>query len=468
MNEDKNKILGEGNVSTSILKLAIPTIIGLLITAIYNFVDTIFVSWAGTDALSAATVGFPIIMLLGGLGSIYGLGGSTYVSRLLGQGDVKRASRAVSTSIITSIITAVGVTLLGLLLLNPLVRLFGATNDSVLLLSRQYVGILIMGSVFTMINITMNNLLRAEGSATFSMVGLSVGAILNIILDPLFIFVFNLGVAGAAIATVLSQIVSTAILISFYIRKKSSLKLSFKYFSPDKVMYAEIYKIGIVSFLVQMLTSVAMGLLNNQAALYGNSEALAAMGIVSRVFMMGFYIMFGYSQGFLPIAGYSYGAKNYDRLLDAIKAASLWITGFCLFLTIIFQFFTEPIVLLFKASESVTKIAVTGLHYYAIFLPVLGIFMVATALYQALGHAGKAAIVSISRQGLFLIPLLFILPQYLGLTGVLIAQPVADGLSIMIALVLFYFSIKEIKNEKLNNIHLEDDILDAESAVHEQ
>lgn len=465
MNEDKRKILGEGNVSISILKLAIPTIIGLLITAIYNFVDTIFVSWAGTDSLSAATVGFPIIMLLGGLGSIYGLGGSTYVSRLLGQGDTKRAGQAVSTSIISSVITAIGVTFLGLLLINPLVRLFGATTESILLLSRQYVGILIMGSVFTMINITMNNLLRSEGNATLSMVGLIVGAVLNIILDPIFIFVFDLGVAGAAIATVLSQAVSTVILGSFYIRKKSSLKFSLKYFTPDKEMYTEIYKIGIVSFLVQMLTSVAMGLLNNQADVYGGSEALAAMGIVSRVFMMGFYIMFGYSQGFLPIAGYSYGAKNYDRLLNAIKAACLWITGFCLFLTLIFQFLTEPIVMLFKADEAVANIAVTGLRYYSIFLPVLGIFMIATALYQALGHAGKAAIVSISRQGLFLLPLLFILPQYIGLTGVLIAQPAADGLSIIIALVLFYSSIKEIKNEKLNMDSLENNINDTEAAV---
>lgn len=448
MKKDRTKILAEGNVSRSILKLAIPTIIGLLITAIYNLVDTLFVSWVGTDALSATTVGFPLIMLIGGLGTIFGLGGSTYIARLLGQGKKDRANNVVSTAIFSAAITAIIVTIAGTLLINPLVKMFGATTEGVILLSKQYVGILIMGSVFTMCNIAMNNMLRAEGNAVFSMVGLLVGAGLNILLDPIFIFVLNLGVSGAAIATVLSQAVSTTVLVSFYLRKKSSLRLHFKFFNPDKTMYVEILKIGFVSFLVQLLNSVAMGLLNTQAGIYGGPEALAAMGIITRIFSIGFYIMFGYAQGFLPIAGYNYGAKNYDRLLKAIKVASLSITGFCIVLTCILVFFTEPIVMIFKAEQVVADIAIRGLKYYSIFLPALGLYMVGTALYQALGHAGKAGILSVTRKGILLLPLLYILPKYIGLTGVIIAQPIADGLSIGIALILLVYSIKEIKKEK--------------------
>lgn len=432
--DERSRMLGEEKVSTVITKLAIPAIIGMLINAVYNFVDTMFVSWIGTEAMSAAQVGFPVFMMISAFGQLYGVGGGSYISRLLGEQKHKQANQTASVVYFTAIGSGLLVGVLGLVFLQPLLSLFGATAANYDY-SIAYTSILLIGAIFIMGNMALNNLLRAEGSAIASMTGLMLGAILNIILDPLFIFVFDMGVGGAALATILAQAVTTIYLLSVYMRGKTTLKIQLKNFKPTKTIYAETFKIGLPTLIRQLLASFTIGIMNKAAAGFG-TEAVAAIGIVSKIFMMGFYALIGYTQGFLPVAGFNYGAKKNDRVLEATKSATRITTLYCLLAFAVFSFFAESIVMIFRPEPAVMEIAVKGLRIWALSFPILGYSMVVNMLFQAIGKAREAGFLSIARQGIFLLPLLFILPSTFGLTGVLMSQPLADMLTLVVTIIL--------------------------------
>ncbi|GMQ57895.1 MATE family efflux transporter [Vallitalea sediminicola] len=432
--DDRSKFLGQEKVSKVITKLAIPAIIGMLVNAVYNFVDTMFVSWIGTNAMSAAQVGFPVFMVLVAFGQLFGIGGSSYTSRLLGENNKKEASKTVTVVYITTVITAVILGVCGLIFLDPLVKMFGANSDNISY-TLAYTSILFIGAPFILGNMALNNLLRAEGSSIISMFGLMLGAILNIILDPIFIFVFDMGIAGAALATIIAQAITTIFLLSYYIRKKSLIPMKLSMFKPSKKIYNQILTIGLPTLIRQLLASFSIGLLNKAATGYG-TEAVAAIGIVSKVFMLGFYGLLGYTQGFLPVAGFNYGAKKYQRVLDSTKVSTKVSTIYCIIVFAFFMIFAEPIVMIFRPEAEVASIAIKGLRIWSISLPLLGYSMVINMLFQAIGKAKEAAILSISRQGIMLIPLILILPSVFNLNGVLLAQPIADVLTFILTGIL--------------------------------
>jgi putative MATE family efflux protein len=441
--DKRSKMMETEKVSKVITKLAIPAIIGMLINAVYNFVDTMFVSWIGTEAISAAQVGFPVFMVIVAFGQLFGIGGSSYISRLLGEKRNNDANKTSTVVYYTTILAGIVLGILGIIFINPLLNMFGASADN-FAFSKDYTSILFIGALFIMGNMSLNNILRAEGSSMASMFGLVLGAALNIILDPLFIFVFDMGVSGAAIATILAQAVTTVFLLSHFIRKKGLLRIERKFFKPSKEIYTETFKIGVPTLIRQLLASVAIGMMNNVASSYG-TEAVAAIGIVSKIFMLGFYALLGYTQGFLPVAGYNYGAKKYDRVLEATKEGIKVSTIYSILVFIVFFFASDGIVQIFRPDPIVADMASKGLKIWAISLPVLGYSTIVNMLFQAIGKAKEAGILSISRQGIMLIPLIIILPQFLGLTGVLLAQPIADLLTLILTIVFDIMVRKEIK-----------------------
>jgi putative MATE family efflux protein len=439
----RSRMMEDEQIPTLLTKFAIPAIVSMLIAAVYNVVDTLFVGRLGTEAIGATSIAFPLFMLFSTFGLSVGIGAASYISRMLGAKDAEQAHRAGTTAIVTTIGLALILSTLGLLALNPLLRAFGATA-TILPYARDYTGILVGGAIFTMCNMCMNNMLRAEGSVKMSMLGISAGAIINIALDPICIFTLGLGVKGAAIATVVAQAISTLILASYYLRRKSVLIIHPRYFTPSRQMYGEIVKMGIPTIVRQGLVSVSMGFFNVVAGAYGDA-AIAAMGVVVRVSMPGVMTLFGFGQGFQPIAGYNYGAKRYDRLLEAIRVSITRASLFCLALTALMMGLAGPIIRAFSSDPDVIAIGVRGLRYFALIFPMFGFNIIVHTLFMALGRAIPAGILAFSRQGIFLIPAIAVLPRWFGLTGLLLCQPVADFATTALTLALAGATLRDIR-----------------------
>ncbi|MCH4887638.1 MATE family efflux transporter [Acidaminobacter sp. JC074] len=441
-NQERAKLMGQEKIPKVLMKLALPAIIGMMVSAIYNLVDTLFVSMLGTIAISAVSVVYPMFMLLSAIGLMFGIGGASFVSRLLGKDNKEKAEEVATTTVLTSAGTSILVTIFLIVFLQPVLKMFGATPD-IMPSALSYGRVLVFGSAFTILNMTFNNLLRAEGSAKYSMIGLSLGAVLNIILDPIFIFVFDFGVSGAAIATVISQAISTVVLISFFLRKKTVIHLSLKKFKPSTETYSELFKIGIPTFIRQFLMSFSMGLLNTAASPYG-AEAIASLGIVTKVFSLVAMVIFGYAQGFQPVAGYNYGAGYTDRLKEAIRFSLIVTSIFCTVSTLVYFTFTPQIISIFSSDPKVVEISIRAMRAMVLFFPLFGFQTVYGTLFQALGKGKEAATLSLSRQGIFFIPAILILPQVFQLDGVLFAQPFADLCTILLTAVLAIRVHKEI------------------------
>lgn len=441
MDDKRIKLLRDDKVSKAVNKLSAPAIVGLLVLAIYNIVDTMFVSWLGTQATGATQVIFPIGMLASAIGLMFGIGSGTYISRLLGSGQREKSDDVASVAFFTTIGIGIVFTILSLVFLEPLLRFFGA-SDTVLPMAKSYGTYIILGIIFSMCNMTMNNMLRAEGSAKLSMIGMAAGAVLNIILDPIFIFVFEWGIEGAAIATSLSRLVTFIILLSRYLNNHSILKISFKHFKPTKEIYYEISKIGIPTFVTQVLMSVAIGVFNTRAANFGGDNLLAAAGIVVRVYMLPMYILFGIGQGFQPVAGYNFGAKNKKRVVDTIKYGGILSLGVAILCAMGLFIFAKDILSIFKASEEVLHYAVRGLRIYSVSIVFLAANNTISAMYQAIGRAREAFWLAISRQGIFFMIAIYVMPMLLGEIGVMTAQITADVLTFIMTGAMFFVYVK--------------------------
>ncbi|MFA9465921.1 MAG: MATE family efflux transporter [Velocimicrobium sp.] len=437
MNE---KMMSEESISKLLLKFGIPAIIGFLITAIYNFVDAVFVGNLGTSAMGALAVAFPISMISIGIGLILGSGAASAVSRLLGQGEIKQANIMSSVACWGSLFLGILSAIPFIFFMEEILRFFGAT-ETILPYATDYMYIYIPGLIFNMMTIALNHLARAEGANKTSMNTLLIGAILNIVLDPVFIYTFHLGIKGAAIATDISQLLSTILLFRFFYSNKSSIKISIRYFNLSKQVLFEMAKTGTPNFVVQVLSGVSMGLINTAAFPYGDG-AVAAMGIVNRIFAIGSYIILGFSKGFQPLAGYFYGARKYNRLKESLRVSLKWMFSFCIILGIVEILFSNFIVSIFTNDSKVIEIGVLALRGYSIVFPVFGFQTMILGLFLALGKGKQGLVLSLGRQGIFLIPLVLILPQLLGLNGVIYCQPIADVFTALLAIV-FYFNYKK-------------------------
>lgn len=444
MNEPNKKIqlLGSVPIPKALIALGLPTMTGMLINALYNLADTYFVGGLGTDQMGAVTLAFPLGQIIVGLGLLFGNGAAAYLSRLLGKGDKETGNRVASTALYSSVAIGALAIIISLFFLKPILKQLGAI-ESVMPYALTYTTIYIAFSIFTVFNVTMNNIVSSEGAARTAMYALLCGAVLNVILDPILIYVCDLGVAGAAVATALSQVLSTIIYLIYIFRKKSIFTFRIHEYHPSDGVMKEILKVGIPTMLFQILTSFSIAMINHTATEYGKS-ALAAMGPVTKIMTVGTLIVYGFLKGFQPIAGFSYGAGKYDRLHEAIRIAILWSTAFCVIYGLIAIIFSRNIIALFTKSDlEMIHIGSKALRANGLSFMFFGFYTVYSFLFLVMGKAKEGAFLGACRQGICFLPCILILPALLNLDGILIAQPVAD----VLAAIITVFMARHLQNE---------------------
>ncbi|MEY8509221.1 MATE family efflux transporter [Lachnospiraceae bacterium 42-17] len=445
MNKQSSKmeLLGNAPIPKALMAMGIPTMLGMMVNAVYNLVDAYFVGGLGTSQMGAISVVYPLGQVVVGLGLLFGNGASSYLSRLLGKGDKEKANQVTSTALYGSVTAGAVMIILSMIFLRPILKLLGAT-DSIMPYAVTYAGIYIISCIFNVFNVTMNNIVTSEGAAKTTMCALMTGAILNIGLDPLFIYVFDMGVAGAAIATAISQIVSTSVYLVFVRKKKSIYRFKIKNCSFTKEIMSEIFKIGIPTLVFQILTSLSISLVNTRAMAYGDS-VIAGMGAVTRIVSMGSLMVFGFIKGFQPIAGYSYGAKKFDRLQEAIKTSILWSTVFCAIYGLILAIFSERIISQFTKDDlEMIQAGTQSLSINGISFILFGFYTVYSSLFLALGKGLAGFILGACRQGICFVPVILILPALWGINGILYVQPIADVLSAIITVLMALHLHKEL------------------------
>ena len=441
--EEKRKYLTEEKIPTLVLNMAVPSIISMLITSFYNMADTFFVGQIGTTATAAVGVIFPLMSIIQALGFTFGHGSGNYISRKLGQGEVEDAKKMAATGFVSALVAGAIFGLVGLIFLDGLVGILGAT-PTIAPYARQYAMYILIGTPFMASSLVLNNQLRFQGSAFFGMIGMGVGAVLNIALDPLFIFVLDMGVSGAALATILSQIVSFCLLLRGCTRG-GNIAISLKNFSPSWAHYKEIARGGTPSLFRQGLGSVATICLNFAAGIYGDA-AIAGMSIVTRVLQFANSAIIGLGQGFQPVCGFNYGAKLYGRVRKAF-----WFTvslAFCVLLigSIVGIAFAPQIIAIFRKEDlEVIKIGALSLRLQCIFLPLSAFVVGSNMMLQTIGKPVKASISAAARTGLFFVPAILILPQFFGLLGVQMSQAVADLCSFVLCVPLAGTTLIEMK-----------------------
>ena len=408
----KMELLGSAPVWRALLAMGLPTMIGMMINALYNLVDAYFVGGLGTSQMGAISVAFPIGQVVVGLGLLFGNGAASYISRLLGRGDRKTADQAASTALYSSIAVGALLILCTVVFLHPILKMLGAT-ESILPYAEEYTRIYVVFSIFNVFNVTMNNLVTSEGAAKTTMFTLLAGAVLNIVLDPVFIYVLDFGVAGAAAATAISQIVSSLVYLGYILRKKSIFSFRIRACCFSKEIMSEILKIGIPTMVFQLLTSLSISLINFQAKEYGDS-VIAGMGPVTRIISVGSLMVFGFMKGFQPIAGYSYGAKKYERLHEAIRLSANIISQFT------------------KGDLEMVRIGARALSANGLSFLLFGFYTVYSSLFLALGKGKEGFILGACRQGICFVPFILLLPLFAGVSGILYAQPAADVISAVI------------------------------------
>ena len=427
----KLELLEHASVSKALLAIGLPTMTGMMINALYNLVDAYYVSGLGTSQMGAIAVAFPIGQVIVGIGLLFGNGAASYISRLLGQGNTGTAGSVASTALYGSIAAGIITITLALIFLEPILVVLGATK-SILPYAAAYGSIYVTSCIFNIFNVTMNNLATSEGAAKTTMCALLSGALLNIVLDPVFIYGLNLGVAGAAIATALSQIVSAIIYLFYIFNKRSIFSFRIRECRFSKPVLSEIFKIGIPTLVFQLLTGLSITLINTQAKAYGDS-VIAGIGAVTRIISMGSLMVFGFLKGFQPVAGYNYGAGKYNRLHQAVRISVIWSTIFCTVFGIVLALFAEIIVACFTSGDR--QFIETGrraLRAGGLSFVLFGFYTVYSFLYLALGKGKEGFILGACRQGICFIPVILILPEIWGVNGILYAQSVSDVLSALI------------------------------------
>jgi len=426
-----------------VLKMAGPTIASMLVTAFYNLADTFFVSTISTSATGAIGIAFSMMAIIQAVGMTFGIGAGSYISRLLGEKNLERASAATSTAFFSAIFCGILLAVFGIIFINPLMRFLGAT-PTILPYARDYSAIVLIGAPYMTAAFVMNNNLRAEGDAFLAMLGICSGAFLNIALDAVFILGLDMGIRGAAFATLIGQFASFCILLTMFLKGKSILHISIKKVQLHWDMYREILKVGMPTFFRQGLASLSMVFLNLAAAPYGDA-AIAAMSICIRVVQFMIYGLLGFGQGFQPVAGYNYGAKRYDRLWQAILFC-IKVGVSVMTVLAVLSFIFAPHIMMFFRKEDIEVVAIgsVALRWSCAILPFQVMIIISNMLFQALGQGKKATLLAVSRQGLCFIPLIFILPYFFGLSGVQISQPMADFATFCISVPLLSGTLREI------------------------
>lgn len=448
---NRNEIFESYPIPKALASLSIPTIMGMLVMIIYNIADTFFVGLTNdVNQIASVTLTTPVFMLLMALGGIFGVGCGSYISRLMGKKDFEKVKNTSAFGFYGGLTVGLIYLILGMIFMPQILKMLGATENTYAF-SKAYLNILTLGAPFVMLSFSMGQTIRAEGFSKEAMIGMMIGTILNIVLDPIFILVFDMGVAGAGLATIISNIVSVIYYAIHMLSKKSSLSISIKDVKVDKELLTSVLAIGAPASLNNLLMSVSGILLNNFAVSYGDT-VLASLGVVNRLMLFPVMILVGLCQGAQPLIGYNYASKNYKRMNGVIKLTAIIGTIMGVVFTGVLVLFGEYAVKAFLQESKAIELSVQFLRVVVMSVPILGIQFILTGVFQATGKAVPSLILSISRQGLIFVPVLFIGNAIAGLNGIVYAQPVADIVTTFVGVVLFKVAMKGIKEIKENDI----------------
>ena len=442
------KLLGEESEIKLLIKYSVPAIIGMLVNALYNIVDRMFIGHipgVGSMAITGVGVTMPIMSILLGFGMLVGIGATANISIKFGQNNRKDAEKILGNSVVLITIVSLVLTVVGIGFANNILHLFGA-SDATMLYAKEYINVILLGTIFNLMSFSLSSTMRADGNPKMSAAIMVLGCVINVILDAVFIFVFNLGIKGAALATVISQIVSTLIALYYYTLGGSNLKLKFETLKLDWRLVKIILAIGIAPFSMQIAASAVQVIANNALKTYGGDLAIGAMAAISSISMIFLMPIFGINQGSQPIIGYNYGAKKYERAQKTVKLAMIAATVILVIGGIFIQALPSVAISMFNADPKLLEIGVPGLRIYLFMMPIIGISIIGSNYFQSIGKAKLATFLSLLRQVILLIPLTLILPKVagLGLIGVWLAGPVSDFLSTIITGI---FIVKEFKKE---------------------
>jgi putative MATE family efflux protein len=439
---DHHTRLGTAPIGRILWRLSLPATVGMTVLALYTLVDTIFIGRAvGTLGIAGVAIAFPIMMIIMALSQLIGIGGASIVSRALGAKKIRLAEQTLGTAISLVIIIGITVTVLGMLFLKPLLILFGAT-PTLLPFSASYLQVSLIGTVFMMFLISSNAIIRAEGDAKTSMWLMIISALVNLILDPIFIFIMGWGMAGAALASVISW-AAVSFYIVYYFFSKGAIHCSFSTICINKNIMKEIFAVGSSTFGRQSAASLVMIVVFNSLAHYGSEVDIAAIGVVNRLLSFFFMPLFGIVQGMQPIVGFNYGAKKFGRVKHALWLSLFVVVSFSIIGSLALMLFPSQLTSIFTKDASLIATSAYAMRILVIAIPLVGISIVGAAFFQSIGKARPAFILSLSRQVIFLIPLLLILPRFFAVNGVWYAFPIADGFAILLSSVLL---IREIRS----------------------
>jgi len=446
---DRSKQLGEEKISKLLLKFSIPAIIGMVVNALYNFVDRIFIgNGVGSLGIAGITISFPLMLIVFAFAMLIGFGATSLISIKLGENKKEEAELIMGNGLVLLIFISATISGLGLIFIDPLLQIFGA-SATVLPYARDYLTIILWGTVFMTVSFGMNNFIRAEGNPKIAMFTMLIGAILNIILDPIFIFVFNWGIKGAALATIIAQMVSTTWVLSYFLSGKSTLNLRSQNLKLQFPTAKKIAAIGSAPFAMQLAASLLNVIMNNSLNFYGGDVAVAGVGIINSILTLNLMPIFGINQGAQPIIGFNYGAQKFDRVKEGLKLAIIAATLVVTLGFLATRLFPQQFIALFNRDDpELIAFGAEAIRIFFFFLPIIGFQIVSASYFQAVGKPKKAMFLTLSRQVLLFIPLLLILPRFLGLKGILYAAPISDiGSSLLTGLWL----LMEIKS--LNKQH---------------
>ena len=439
--EDKRiYILKSEKPAKAVVKLGVPLIAGMFIMVLYNLVDTYFIGLMHDDyQLAAVNLAYPVMMISIAISNMIGTGASSLIARSLGAGDNEKANHTLTAGFVLTVVNSVLVAGIGLILLNAIVKGLGA-QENTFDYTRQYVQVILAGSLLTMGNYTFGQLLRSEGSVKQSVAGMIAGTVVNIILDPIFIFTLGMEIRGAAIATILGNGAGMLVSLYYYLSGKTLLRPSFTYIRPTTEILREIFWVGVPATLETLLTSAAYIVNNNLAVQYGELT-VAAMGIAQKILSLGNYIYQGFAAGTQPIMGYNYGARNYRRMLDVLKAGVMVVSGTELCVMAIYGIFAPQLIGIFTQSPEVIATGSRVLRNIMCILPFVGAISMSRMSFQAMGKPQYAFGITLVRQLLLYVPLLVILNRLFGFGGMIKAQPITEMIMMAVSVGLLYHVI---------------------------
>lgn len=446
---DTSRQLGEDKISRLLLKFSLPAIVAMLVNAIYSVVDRMFIGQiVGSEAFAGAFLSYPLVLIAVAFGGLAGFGGASLTSIRLGQKKNEEAKIILGNSFFLLMLISIVFTVLVLIFTKPILRAFGGEGEA-LVQAEIYLKYLAIGFPFQINGIGLNNFIRAQGEPNVAMRTMLVGAVTNIALDAIFMYVLGMGIAGAAIATVIAQLISLALIIKFLVSKKSMIKLSLNHMFPQICLIRQILALGFAQFMIQLLNSSITLVYNRLLGMHGGSIAISSYGVISSILTIIVLPIFGLNQGLQPIIGYNYGAKKYDRVKSAFFMAAGAASVVTLIGFIVTQLFTESLVRLFTTNAELIKEASYGTRIYFMFFIIVGFQIVSSNYFQAKGYPLKAFVMSILRQGVILIPGLFILSSKFGLSGIWYAAPLSDLTSFFVTTAFLVNDFKKMNQEKL-------------------